>query len=385
MKHNRIFYPEMGIYVQFKVLDPEELGAFLAEQEGVPKFQFIINVLQKCIFNINTDVMLSLKCMERDAANNVIKVLFNGCVMLNPALSGDTWVNISYSHDFNFTSKEITSGSHNIFDDVEDESSQGKTQTKTSVKKSSSKKKTPSYEAQFAKVKGLERYLADKIIGQPEAVKSVLETFTLYQAGLSDENHPIGVFLFAGPSGVGKTLLAKEMHNFIYGDEAEMLRVDCGEFQHKHENQKLLGPPPGYVGFEEGGLFTSLHDGEGRVILLDEVEKAHPDILHTFLRAFDEGQLTDNHGKTIDFRNCIFVMTSNLGNEKVMELVYNKSVGFSSNIDINFKSTVQPARAAVERATKEAITKYFKPEFINRINTQVVFNFLTPEDINIIA
>ena len=165
-----------------------------------------------------------------------------------------------------------------------------------------------------------------------------------------------------------------------------MVRIDCGEYQHKHENQKLIGSPPGYVGHDEGGqLVNIVKQHPSTVVLLDEVEKAHPDLWHTFLRVFDNGVLTDAKGELVDFKNAIIIMTTNLGNDKTSEHLLAGGTGF--NRDVNYKTGTKkiPERSILERNTNDGIKKHFKPEFLNRIDKIVIFNFLSEDNCKTIA
>lgn len=233
---------------------------------------------------------------------------------------------------------------------------------------------------------GLENHLKSNIIGQDEAIENIVSSLRRSQAGLSDADRPLGVFMFAGSSGVGKTHLANVLHKYLFGEDYPLVRIDCGEFQHKHENQKLIGSPPGYVGHDEGGqLVNQIKQYPSSVVLLDEVEKAHPDLWNTFLRVFDDGLLTDAKGDIVNFKNTIIIMTTNLGNEKTTEHLLASGTGF--NKDIHYKSSTKkiPERSMLEKNTNEAIRKHFKPEFLNRIDKIVVFNYLSDIDCNTIA
>jgi ATP-dependent Clp protease ATP-binding subunit ClpC len=206
------------------------------------------------------------------------------------------------------------------------------------------------------------------------------------QVGLNDANRPLAVFLFAGASGVGKTHLARILHEYIFGSDDPMVRVDCGEYQHKHENQKLIGSPPGYVGHDEGGqLVNQIIKNPNSVVLIDEVEKAHPDIWNTFLKVFDEGIVTDAKGNRVDFRGTIIIMTTNLGNEKIVDHLIGTGTGFNRNINYINSTLITPSKSIVEKNTMDAIRKYFKPELINRIDKIVIFNYLSREDCEKIA
>ena len=203
---------------------------------------------------------------------------------------------------------------------------------------------------------------------------------------MSDNDRPLGVFLFAGSSGVGKTHLANVLHKYLFGNEYPMVRIDCGEYQHKHENQKLIGSPPGYVGHDEGGqLVNIIKQYPSTVVLLDEVEKAHPDLWNTFLRVFDDGVLTDSKGELVDFKNAVIIMTTNLGNDKTADHLLAGGTGF--NRDVNYKTGTKkiPERSVLERNTNDAIKKHFKPEFLNRIDKLVIFNYLSEDSCKTIA
>ena len=213
-----------------------------------------------------------------------------------------------------------------------------------------------------------------RVIGQDEAVDKVAEVVKMARAGLKDPRHPIGVFLFIGPTGVGKTELAKATAEFLFGSESEMIRLDMSEFMEKHSVSKLIGSPPGYFGYEEEGQLTGkLRRKPYSVVLLDEIEKAHPEIFDLFLQVFDEGRLTDSKGRTVDARNVMFIMTSNVATEHFRK----KQMGFPGSgakekEDIKGEITAQ-------------LRKTFRPEFLNRIDEVVFFQSLSPEDLSRIA
>lgn len=221
-------------------------------------------------------------------------------------------------------------------------------------------------EEEISKLKRMEEHLHKRIIGQEEAIKAVSEAIRRARAGLKDPNKPIGSFLFLGPTGVGKTELAKTLAEFLFGDENAMIRLDMSEFMEKHTVSKLIGAPPGYIGFEEGGQLTeAVRRRPYSVILLDEIEKAHPDVFNILLQILDDGRLTDSKGRTVDFKNTIIIMTSNLGSEILLKVDPNDKENF-------------------EKAKKEIIDllKYkFRPEFLNRIDEIIVFHKLTKEQI----
>lgn len=236
------------------------------------------------------------------------------------------------------------------------------------------------------KYMGLDAHLRSNIIGQSDAIDAVVSSLKRSQAGLSDNDRPLGVFLFAGSSGVGKTHLANVLHKYLFGNDYPMVRIDCGEYQHKHENQKLIGSPPGYVGHDEGGqLVNFIKQHPSTVVLLDEVEKAHPDLWNTFLRVFDDGTLTDGKGEIVDFKHAIIIMTTNLGNDKTTDYLLGGGTGFNKDVNYKLGTKKIPDRNILERNTNDAIKKHFKPEFLNRIDKVVIFNFLTEEDCQTIA
>jgi ATP-dependent Clp protease ATP-binding subunit ClpB len=187
------------------------------------------------------------------------------------------------------------------------------------------------------------------------------------RAGLQDARRPIGSFLFLGPTGVGKTELARALAEFLFDDERAMVRIDMSEYQEKHTVARLIGAPPGYVGYEEGGRLTeAVRRRPYAVILLDEVEKAHPDVLNLLLQLLDDGRLTDGHGRTVDFRNALVIMTSNLGSQDILEL----------GAEGDPLAEAQD-RAELERRLDVALRAHFRPEFLNRVDEIVVFRALT--------
>jgi ATP-dependent Clp protease ATP-binding subunit ClpB len=214
----------------------------------------------------------------------------------------------------------------------------------------------------------MEENLARRVVGQQEAIKAVSDAIRRSRAGLADPRRPNGSFLFLGPTGVGKTELCKALAEFLFDTEEAMVRIDMSEFMEKHSVARLIGAPPGYVGYEEGGYLTeAVRRKPYSVILLDEVEKAHPEVFNILLQVLDDGRLTDGHGRTVDFRNTVIVMTSNLGSDRIQELAGEENY--------------QRMKAAV----MEVVTHYFRPEFINRIDEVVVFHPLVKEQIRAIS
>ncbi|MBF8808731.1 MAG: ATP-dependent Clp protease ATP-binding subunit [Enterococcus lacertideformus] len=222
----------------------------------------------------------------------------------------------------------------------------------------------------------LEALLHERVVGQEEAVKAVSRAIRRARSGLKDPNRPIGSFMFLGPTGVGKTELAKALSEVMFGDENSLIRVDMSEFMEKYSTSRLIGSPPGYVGYDEGGQLTEkIRQKPYSVILLDEVEKAHPDVFNLLLQVLDDGHLTDSKGRKVDFRNTIMIMTSNIGATQIRE---EKNVGF------NVQDITKDHKAMQKRILEE-LKKTFRPEFLNRIDETVVFHSLTKDEIHSIV
>jgi len=223
-------------------------------------------------------------------------------------------------------------------------------------------------EGEKEKLLKMESFLEARVVGQTEALEAVSKAIRRSRAGLSDPNRPNGSFLFLGPTGVGKTELTKALAAFLFDTEEAMTRIDMSEFMEKHSVARLIGAPPGYVGYEEGGYLTeAVRRRPYSVILLDEVEKAHPDVFNILLQVLDDGRLTDGHGRTVDFRNTVVIMTSNLGSERIQEL------------------TGEENYAAMKEAVMEVVGQRFRPEFINRIDDVVVFHPLNADHLRLIV
>lgn len=216
-------------------------------------------------------------------------------------------------------------------------------------------------EGERSKLVSMEDRLGDRVIGQRKAITAVSNAVRRARAGLQDENRPIGSFLFLGPTGVGKTELSRSLAEFLFDDEQAMVRIDMSEYMEKHAVARLIGAPPGYVGYEEGGqLSETVRRKPYSVVLFDEVEKAHPDVFNVLLQVLDDGRITDGQGRTVDFRNTVIIMTSNIGSEYIM-------------------SENNPEQR--EALVTEALRGHFRPEFINRIDETIIFDRLTEEDI----
>ena len=217
--------------------------------------------------------------------------------------------------------------------------------------------------------------LKSKIIGQDEAINKIVKAIQRNRAGLKDPNKPIGTFIFLGPTGVGKTYLAKVLAEYLFDNSENLIRIDMSEYMEKFSVSRLVGAPPGYVGYEEGGQLTEkVRRRPYSVVLLDEIEKAHPDVFHILLQVLDEGRLTDSLGRRVDFRNTIIIMTSNIGTRQLQE--YGRGVGFETkakreSFDIHAKSIIE-----------NALRKTFAPEFLNRIDDVIMFNPLTKEHVD---
>jgi ATP-dependent Clp protease ATP-binding subunit ClpB len=215
-------------------------------------------------------------------------------------------------------------------------------------------------EGERAKLLSMEKALGERVVGQEEAVAAISEAVRRARAGLQDPNRPLGSFLFLGPTGVGKTELAKALAAFLFDDESAMIRIDMSEYMEKHSTARLIGAPPGYVGYDEGGALTeAVRRRPYQVILFDEIEKAHPDVFNVLLQVLDDGRLTDGHGRTVDFKNTLIVMTSNLGSE------------------------ILAAQEAGEDSSKmrdqvmEIVRGAFRPEFLNRLDEILLFHRLS--------
>ncbi|MDG9729114.1 ATP-dependent chaperone ClpB [Ignatzschineria sp. RMDPL8A] len=230
-------------------------------------------------------------------------------------------------------------------------------------------------EGEREKLLRMEAVLGENVIGQKEAITAVSDAVRRSRAGLSDPNRPIGSFLFLGPTGVGKTELTKTLANFLFDSENAMIRIDMSEFMEKHSVARLIGAPPGYVGYEEGGYLTeAIRRRPYSVILLDEVEKAHPDVFNILLQVLDDGRLTDGQGRTVDFKNTVIIMTSNLGSDLIQEQARALS-------DLDSKDQYD----AMKESVMTVVGQHFRPEFINRIDDIVVFHPLAKEHIRSIA
>ena len=222
-------------------------------------------------------------------------------------------------------------------------------------------------EGENEKLLQMEDRLGERVVNQAAAIDRVSRAVRRARSGLQDPDRPLGSFIFLGPTGVGKTELVKALAAFMFNDEHAMVRIDMSEYMEKHSVARLLGAPPGYVGYDEGGYLTeAVRRRPYTVILLDEIEKAHPDVFNVLLQVLDDGRLTDGQGRTVDFKNCLLIMTSNLGSRTILEMV-------------------DEDRDAVEKKVYGEVQGHFRPEFLNRVDDMIVFNHLRREDIETIV
>jgi ATP-dependent Clp protease ATP-binding subunit ClpB len=218
-------------------------------------------------------------------------------------------------------------------------------------------------EGEKEKLLKMEERLALRVVGQKKAIDAVANAVRRARSGLQDPNRPIGSFIFMGPTGVGKTELARALAQFLFDDEQYMVRVDMSEYMERHSVARLIGAPPGYVGYEEGGYLTeAIRRHPYSVVLFDEIEKAHPDVFNALLQILDDGRMTDGKGRTVDFKNTVLIMTSNVGSQYIQEMKGQES-------------------SEMEKAVMDVLRATFKPEFLNRIDEIVIFNSLGPEEI----
>lgn len=228
-------------------------------------------------------------------------------------------------------------------------------------------------ESEIQKLTQMEQLLGARVIGQQEGVKKVSEAVRRARAGLQDESRPIGSFIFLGPTGVGKTELAKALAEYLFNDDAAMVRIDMSEYMEKHAVSRLIGAPPGYIGHDEGGQLTeAVRRKPYSVLLFDEIEKAHPDVFNVLLQLLDDGRLTDSKGRTVDFKNTIVIMTSNIGSQLILESRLKAGLGGGET---------EGSREALQTQLMQALREQFRPEFLNRIDDIIVFEGLSMEDL----
>jgi ATP-dependent Clp protease ATP-binding subunit ClpB len=242
---------------------------------------------------------------------------------------------------------------------------------------------TKMLEGEVAKLVKMEERLNLRVVGQDEALRLVSNAVRRSRAGLADPHRPIGSFLFLGPTGVGKTELARGLAEFLFDDERAMLRIDMSEYMEKHAVARLIGAPPGYVGYEEGGQLTELvRRRPYAVLLFDEIEKAHPDVFNIFLQILEDGRLTDGKGRTVDFKNTVIIMTSNIGSHIIHEAMNGgaKSIGMTAK-NGEAVSEAGALSEGLKRKIQETLLQHFRPEFLNRVDEIVIFNALGKAEI----
>jgi ATP-dependent Clp protease ATP-binding subunit ClpC len=217
----------------------------------------------------------------------------------------------------------------------------------------------------------MEEELHKRVIGQNDAISAVSQAIRRTRAGLKDPKRPTGSFIFLGPSGVGKTETAKTLAEFLFGDESALIQLDMSEYMEKHTVSRLVGSPPGYVGYEEGGQLTeAVRRKPFSVVLFDEIEKAHPDVFNTLLQILEDGRLTDSQGRTVDFKNTVLIMTSNLGTADLRKA----SMGFA-------KTSEAVSYERMKEKVNDALKQHFRPEFLNRIDETIVFHELSRDEV----
>ena len=231
---------------------------------------------------------------------------------------------------------------------------------------------TKMLEGERQKLVDMEERISERVVGQAEAVRAVADAVRRARSGLQDPERPIGSFIFMGPTGVGKTELARALAEFLFDDESAMIRIDMSEYMEKHTVARLIGAPPGYVGHEEGGqLSEAVRRKPYSVVLFDEIEKAHPDVFNVFLQVLDDGRLTDGQGRTVDFRNAIVIMTSNIGSHIIQEYFLDGKTDGTDQLDM-------------EQKVEAELKAHFRPEFLNRIDDTIVFHSLDEEQLEVI-
>ncbi len=232
-------------------------------------------------------------------------------------------------------------------------------------------------QSEIEKLRSIENALKQRVVGQDEAIKAVANAILRGRAGLAEEDKPIGSFMFLGPTGVGKTELARALAEFLFNDEKAMVRIDMSEYMEKHTVSRLIGSPPGYIGYEEGGQLTEIVKHRPySLILFDEIEKAHPDVFNILLQILDNGRLTDAKGRTVNFKNTVIIMTSNVGSEYLEQM---SALGFKTTNDDEEKQTIQSKN--LKEKIRLALKEHFRPEFLNRIDEIIIFNPLNQKEI----
>jgi len=237
-------------------------------------------------------------------------------------------------------------------------------------------------ESETDKLVRIEDVLEERVVGQEEGITAVANALRRARAGLSDQNRPLGSFMFLGPTGVGKTELAKALAEFMFNDDKALIRIDMSEYMERHSTSRLMGSPPGYVGHEEGGQLTEVvRHRPYSLILFDEIEKAHPEVFNLLLQILDNGRLTDGKGKIVNFKNTIIIMTSNVGSQYLRAMSYIGFNGSKSAVDGAPSDNTRAEEGSYREKVMEALRESFRPEFLNRIDEIVIFNPLKKADI----
>lgn len=371
MKFYEVYNHELEAYIKYKLLSPRDAVALGESLEGLEREEYINEVINKIVFNMRSELFPILREKGAEESAEIINFIYLGGIMLNPALDFEAW--------------SLAAHNTKVLDYIEDQESDdfdadfdaSSTSSELSIEALSS---TPIKKLPRSKILSLEAHLKDKVIGQDESIEALVSTLKRHAAGLGNEVGPLGTFLCAGASGIGKTLFAKEIHNHLFGSIDAIIRVDCGEYQQKHDAHKLIGAPPSYVGHDEGGQLTNkVIANPNSVILFDEIEKAHPDIWDMFLRVFEDGVLSDSKGREVDMSNTIIIMTTNLGNEEITSHLTSKSAGFGARIEAAHKTKEVLDHSVIEKYATKALKSFFRVEFLNRINKILVFNPLKEE------
>lgn len=372
MKFYDLYNHQLDMYVKYKLLSPNDAELIRQSLEDLPRKEYIQEVIGRVIYNSYTDILPELRSKDKESAASIVNSLYMGSVMLNPALDIDAWT--SAAHNTNVLDMTNNFIEHpSLFQILEEEV---ETEVSPTVVKKISR----------AKILSLEETLREKVIGQHRAITTIAKTIKRHEVGLASKTGPIGVFLLVGPSGTGKTFLAKELHKHLYSNAENIVRIDCGEYQQKHDSQKLIGAPPSYIGHDEGGQLTNrVMNNPNTVVLIDEVEKAHNDVFDMFLRVFEDGVLTDSKGREVDFSNTVIIMTTNLGNDKTTEHLTGKQAGFGARLGGTMATKEVLDYETIERYANEAIKRYFRTEFLNRVNKIVIFEPLRQEELIQIA